>query len=230
MYCMVKEDNAWGLPQPLPFGGIGRCSYAVVSPLDHRIYLNVFKAGTGKMEIHSVERRVEGWGTPQPVAALNEPGSHSSFPAIALNGNLYFHSDRRGGMRAQDIYCSTIIAGRHSEPVNLGPQLNTAHNEFHPCVAPDERFIIFDSKGRGDAVGRQDLYISFRSGEGVWTPPRNLGKEINSETGDSRARLSPDGFYLFFSSNRENGGHDGIQNIYWVETGFIEDMRQESIL
>ena len=38
--------------------------------------------------------------------------------------------------------------------------------------------------------------------DGRWTEPRNLGDGINSDGWEFGAKLSPDGKYLFFTSNR----------------------------
>lgn len=72
-------------------------------------------------------------------------------------------------------------------------------------MARDERFIIFSSNGRPDTRGSYDLYISYRCA-GEWTEPANLGDDINSAAWDFGARLTPDGEYLFFTSNRSDFG------------------------
>jgi hypothetical protein len=49
--------------------------------------------------------------------------------------------------------------------------------------------------------GRRDLYAS-RSRDGAWSPARRLGARINSPFADFAPAFSPDGKYLFFTSER----------------------------
>ncbi|HEY7546407.1 MAG TPA: exo-alpha-sialidase, partial [Blastocatellia bacterium] len=46
-----------------------------------------------------------------------------------------------------------------------------------------------------------DLYVSYND-KGVWTRPENLGDTINSSAWDFSPKISPDGKYFFFTSNR----------------------------
>src|SRR5262249_42014217 len=56
-------------------------------------------------------------------------------------------------------------------------------------------------KGRSDSQGEYDLYASFRC-SGRWITPRPLGAGVNSPGWEFGGRVSPDGRYLFFTSNR----------------------------
>jgi hypothetical protein len=49
----------------------------------------------------------------------------------------------------------------------LGPSVNSEYNEADPFVAPDESYLIFQSKRPG-GFGNNDLYISFRNKGGQW--------------------------------------------------------------
>ena len=119
--------------------------------------------------------------------------------------------------------------------MNLGAPINTPFYEFNAYVAPDESFLIFSSWGREDDLGGGDLYISYRNGLNDWSIPKNLGTTINSDKLDYCPFVSPDGKYLFFTSEREYDGfketghkklgvilqmadgiENGLGNIYWV--------------
>jgi len=50
-------------------------------------------------------------------------------------------------------------------------------------------------------LGGTDLYAS-RSRDGAWSPAQNLGAIINSPSADFAPAFSPDGRYLFFTSER----------------------------
>ncbi len=66
---------------------------------------------------------------------------------------------------------------------------------------------------RDDAVGDQDLYISFKINEYQWTEPINLGTTINSERAEFAPFLAADNKTLFFSS--EGHGSYGSSDIFY---------------
>ena len=61
--------------------------------------------------------------------------------------------------------------------------------------------MIVAAAGRQDGKGAFDLYVSYNN-KGAWTRPENLGDTINSSGWDFSPKISPDGKYLFFTSNR----------------------------
>ncbi|HZS05430.1 MAG TPA: hypothetical protein VFD58_11390 [Blastocatellia bacterium] len=120
---------------------------------------------------------------------------------MSADGTLYFGSGRAGGKGATDIWRSRLVGGKYGEPENLGDAINTAAVEIEPMIAPDESFLIFAAVGRPDGRGAYDLYVSYRR-DGVWSKAVNLGEKINTGAREFSPRLSPDGRYLFFTSNR----------------------------
>jgi hypothetical protein len=55
--------------------------------------------------------------------------------------------------------------------------------------------------GGGKPYPRGDLYLSCKQG-GKWTPARHLGHDINTFAEEEFPFLTPDGQYLFFTSER----------------------------
>jgi len=71
--------------------------------------------------------------------------------------------------------------------------------------------ILFFSSTRKGGFGGKDLYYSMRDTEtGMWSPPVNLGPQINSKYDEDTPFLAKDGHTLYFSSNNVNGigGYD----------------------
>jgi len=62
-----------------------------------------------------------------------------------------------------------------------------------------------------------DLYFSFRDGE-TWSEPRHLAI-LNTGASELGPRLSPDGVWLYFASNRS--GDDNVE-IYKVRFSDVE--------
>ena len=104
-----------------------------------------------------------------------------------------------------------------SEPVNLGPGVNSAFNEQHPAISADglSLYISSDRPGGFD-YPNLDIYVSQRpSLDDNWGPPQNLGPIINTKYPDQNSvpTFSADGHRMYFCANRPGGfGGDDI----WV--------------
>ncbi|MEY2829476.1 MAG: hypothetical protein RIQ33_1334 [Bacteroidota bacterium] len=76
------------------------------------------------------------------------------------------------------------------------------YSVMHPTLNVDGDKLIFASDRNG-GFGGSDLYISYKSENGDWTEPKNLGAEVNSSgnevfpflTKDNTLYFSSDGFY-----------------------------------
>ena len=123
------------------------------------------------------------------------------FPTVSKDGTLYFGSDRAGGKGRTDIWRSKLVNGKYGQPENLGDAINSPASEVEPLIAADESFMIFAAAGRAGGQGAFDLYVSHNR-DGVWTKAENLGEKINSSAWDFSPKISPDGKYFFFTSNR----------------------------
>ena len=106
---------------------------------------------------------------------------------------------------------------KHEKPITLDIDTGTTL-KFHPFIAPDDSYLIFDSKREN---GNADIYISFRQKDGSWGAAINLGDKINTELSDVYGSVTSDGKYFFFRRTLSNGK----KNTMWVDTGFIEVLR-----
>jgi len=123
-------------------------------------------------------------------------------PCISADGlELYFQSTRAGGYGDRDIYVATraTTSDEWSQPVNLGPVINTAARDAGPEISSDGLSLYFNSNRSGGA-GNYDLYVATRQSIGEpWGEPVNLGSNVNSWADDISPSISADGLSLFFS-------------------------------
>ncbi|QSQ21326.1 PD40 domain-containing protein [Pyxidicoccus parkwayensis] len=142
-------------------------------------------------------------------APVNDAGLDEWSPAVAANGNLYFGGERSGTRGGSDLWVSRLVGGVYQPPENLGYAINTAGEEVEPWIAPDESYLLFSALRRPESIGSYDVYLSRRLPDGGWEKARLLGNGINSTARDFNQSVSPDGKWLYFSSNRPHTGDVG---------------------
>jgi hypothetical protein len=100
-----------------------------------------------------------------------------------------------------------------SEPINLGPNVNSTFLDRGPAISKDELSLYFASN-RLDSIGGEDIYVSQReTRDAEWGPAVNLGPIINTIDNEMVPAFSRDGHLMFFASNR-TGGLGGVD--IWV--------------
>lgn len=140
--------------------------------------------------------------------------------AVTPDGkNIYFVSERPGGYGGRDIYRLVKLAdGTWSEPINLGPTINTANDEESPFLAIDNKTMYFASNGP-TSMGGFDIFVSIRDDQNVWSTPINLGYPINSTGDDLFYTTTMNGHKGYLSSFRKNG--NGEKDIYEIENDYM---------
>jgi Tol biopolymer transport system component len=219
LICVSHFRNGrWTQPQVFPFSGKNLDFPPKISPDGKTMYFSSSRPAPGTtawaLRIWAVDRLAAGWGEPRLLPPpINTSNSLDLAPSVTRDGTLYFVSNRKD--QKSHIYRSRYVNGTYSEPEELGPEINSEFNEGDPYISPDEKILIFSSsgnglgesdrtetlKGGGVLYARADLYISTNQG-GKWSSARHLGHDINSVADEGSPSLTPDGKYLFFSSER----------------------------
>jgi Tol biopolymer transport system component len=209
----IRQVNGiWQEPVEAPFNSVFDDADLLFSPDGERVYFwsnRPLKPGHVKKDadLWMTEKHAGRWGKPKNLGSSINNDDWQIAPTVASSGNLYFASYRYFSKKYEenfgkmDLYMSTFTGGKYAEPVNPGKSINTPDNEKEPFVAPDERYIIFNSDRLG-GQGNYDLYISFKTETGTWSKAVNLGEEINSSSWEGVPFVTFDRKYLFFSSDR----------------------------
>ena len=104
------------------------------------------------------------------------------------------------GLGNFDLYISYQTPQGWSEPINLGPQINTEFWESSPSLSSDKNTLYFSSDRPG-GYGGKDLYVSHRLPNGKWNEALNMGSSVNT-TGDELAPfIHADNNTLYFTSD-----------------------------
>jgi hypothetical protein len=165
-----------------------------------------------------VTHKVNGhWSTPELVpspVSTDEGNEHC--PMLLRDGKtLCFASQRSGGYGSFDIWCSQQSAdGKWQDPVNQGPNVNTAASEFHFMEDRAGRWVYFTSSRPG-GHGGNDIWAARSLGPNKWGPAVNLGPLVNTPGMDMCPAVGPQGKTLcWFASRPENTL--GAADIYWT--------------
>lgn len=147
-------------------------------------------------------------------------------------GTIYFTSNRPGGLGGKDIYRAVKLpGGKWSEPMNLGPNINTPFDDDAPFVHSNGKELYFSSKGH-ENMGGYDVFKSEIDSNGNWQKAKNMGSPINSTDNDIYLVLTADGQTGFLSSSRDGGlGETDLYSFrftygdpgYLVGEGFVRD-------
>lgn len=158
--------------------------------------------GEGSCDLYIALWDGDAFGTPINLGPPVNTRSWESQPSLAGdNQTLYFVSDRKGGYGRLDIWKTKLNNGIWSQPVNLGPTINTPGNEQCPFIHPDGTTLYFSSDGHVGMGGR-DIFYSRLEGDTAWAKPTNLGYPINTIGEESSLIVSLDGKKAFFASDR----------------------------
>ncbi len=125
----------------------------------------------------------QNWGEPFNVAY--EVGE---MHVTADGRSLYFGSERPVGYGGVDLWVSEKAGDEWMEPVNLGPQINTAGDENRPFVSADGQELWFDAFNRPGYTAMAILR-SVRQPDGSWGEPEEIVSGLAGEpalTGDGR--------------------------------------------
>src|SRR5581483_9872139 len=127
---------------------------------------------------------------------------------------VYFSSSRAGGQGGKDLYRINLSdSGKWSQPINLGPAINTEYDEDSPFIHADDSTMFFSSKGH-NTMGGYDVFVAKYDTGGQWGKVQNLGYPVNTPDDDLNFNLSADGKRAYYSSIQK-GGY-GENDIYEV--------------
>jgi len=210
------SDGFWTRPEPVNLTAGARKDEmeAFFAPNGRFLYFAPYDEGLD-VRIWQVEIVGDDFVDPAPLTGPIA-ASPAFFPTSASSGAIYYTNiaERKPYRAVRGSDGSWLV-----EPLAL---------EFggHIFVAPDESFVLVDARA-DDSRGKGDIYVAFATDDGGWSKPVNLGSDVNSEFPESCPSLSDDGKFLFFSRYDEPAE---VAQIYWVDSGVIDDARQRLLI
>ena len=110
---------------------------------------------------------------------------------------------------APPLLADRFATAEWSDPVNLGPLINSSALDANASLSPDGHTLYFVSNRVG-GLGNNDIWMAHRRCLVCdWEAPVNVGAPINSDAIDGAPTMSEDGRLLFFYSVRAGGFGSG---------------------
>jgi outer membrane protein OmpA-like peptidoglycan-associated protein/Tol biopolymer transport system component len=236
IYYSVLNSNTWIKPKNMgsPFSTNENDAINSVSADGNTIVLfGSYKGYVGGGDNFYAEKTTTGWSGIKPFPKpLNSQYWDCDGFLTADGKAFFFTSDRKGNVGEfvkggqfyhgeyegnTDIWVSKKNDSGWGKPVNIGSVVNTPYSERSPFLHPDGKTLYFSSDGHY-GLGSLDVFKSVRLSDTSWTEwsePVNLGKEVNTSGYDVSYKISTDGKYAYFSSDREGG--KGGYDIYSIK-------------
>ena len=113
-----------------------------------------------------------------------------------IQKNIFASCNRSDGFGNCDIYYAEIINDSlWSDPINLGPSINTKDKFNHQFQWIK---LLFFSSNRDGGYGKRDIWCSVRLDKYNWSEPRNLGSNVNTINDEITPFIFYDSKNIFF--------------------------------
>ncbi len=141
----------------------------------------------------------------------NIQNGRTAYPSFTPDGSaMFFASDRDGGYGGYDIYISYRQGTGWTQPVNMGPVVNSPGDEIAPFFDGENLFFASDWHA---GFGGFDLFMAKQSAS-RWASIENLGLPLNSSYDDYSFVFDNNRSTGYLVSNRPNGR--GAEDLYQV--------------
>ncbi|MGH2564044.1 MAG: OmpA family protein, partial [Ginsengibacter sp.] len=213
----LNKNNTWSKAYPLP-GNINSSTFNegaqnVSQDGKWLIFTGCnFPEGLGSCDLYISYLTKNGWSEPENLGPNVNSEFWESSPSLSPDKrDLYFSSNVPGGFGGSDIWvCHRTENGKWSEPLNLGPEINTSGDEGTPFIHADNQTLYFNSNGHPGYSEKPDIFVSHKLPGGKWSKAENLGYPVNTIGDEGSLVVTADGKTAYYSSDRSDtkGGLD----------------------
>jgi outer membrane protein OmpA-like peptidoglycan-associated protein len=208
-FSTLGEKGEWSVGKRLP------------PPLNQNRYNQVFNAlPDGSLLVRGGKaKNSKGFSLVSSSGAwteLNIPGfealDRGLFNGATISSDekhLIMYFSEKQGDKFSDFYLSNQENGKWSRPVKL--KISSTADDYSPFLAPDQKTLYFSSdRFAKDKVGGTDVYKTTRLDDTWmnWSDPVNLGKSVNTPSGDAYFSIDTHGnIFTARSGARVDGGN-----------------------
>jgi len=174
-------------------------------------------------DIYISDKTNTGWLKPKLLSAKLSNETNDACVAFSSKENelIIYRTDAE--LTGGDLYSTLYKNGAWSDPVKLGPEVNSEHLEASACFSAGGNELIFSSNRPG-GFGGKDLYKVVKFLNGKYSLPVNLGSEINTNEEEDAPFIDNADHSLYFSSR----GHNSIGEYDIFKATYDETKRKWS--
>ena len=114
--------------------------------------------------------------------------------------------------RSAEFAAHAIANPKEFDPINLGPEINTARPEYYPALTVDGETLLFTRLleiKNVDFKEQEDFFVSHKNTSGNWSKSIPMPRNINTSNNEGAPTLSADGRSLVFVACSDQTGYYG---------------------
>jgi outer membrane protein OmpA-like peptidoglycan-associated protein len=188
LFLVTKSGDTWSKPSILSptINSSGLESTSSLTPDGKVIYFaSDRQGGRGGLDIWKIEMKNDGkWSAPINLGPDINTKDNEDAPFIHPDQKtLFFTSDGHATIGGRDIFKTSLVNGKWTNPENMGYPVNTTSNDNYFTLLADGKRAYFSSDRKG-GQGAQDIYY-LDLPENAMTIPLTMikGRVLNGETG-----------------------------------------------
>lgn len=240
MVCFKKSDGTYTEAQmlPYPINLTGKSVSIASAGVDgSTLYITGYRVGGAnhpkKIGVSRTRRNSNGYEEFKPfeIKKYINLDKYRTHILSADNQFLLMGIVTPSSLGQMDLYVSILIQKSkrkqyYSEPINLGPMINTAGSEIFGFLAPDNKTLYFSSNGY-HGYGDSDFYVAKRLDDTWtnWSTPVNLGPVINTPDWDGYFSTNASGDMALISATR-----DGDKNSDIYQVSLVPETKPDPVL
>ncbi len=174
---------------------------SVFNKAGDEFYYGVDLGGRNVIRFSKLEGNV--WSKPKTILSHGQYGYNDPFLSPDEN-RLYFISnqamDGQGEPKDIDIWYVERKGEGWSQPINAGPNINSSSEEYYISFTKEGTLYFASDKNQS----HHDIYYS-KYLDGAFQEAIKLGYAINTEAYEADVFVDPDGKYLIFCAQRDEG-------------------------
>ncbi|MEM7370227.1 MAG: hypothetical protein AAF587_16585 [Bacteroidota bacterium] len=172
--------------------------------------------GSGAMKsfIYFSKQEEGNWSAPQIVSFSGQ--YDDSDPHLAKDGNSLFFISQRPSSPTVPLSADIWVVDKDSlgmwgTPYRMHEPINSVYREYSPCT--DKFGNLYFASDRTGGFGQGDLYQA-QLDNGSYNNPINLGRAINSSTGEWNLEVNEAGTLIIFEASQREQNISSYGDLY----------------
>lgn len=212
IYKSTKIKNQWSIPELAQFSNPAYSNFHPTLSKDQQliIFCSDKAGGFGGIDLYFTRADSNGWSEPINLGKKINSSANELFPFLSSTSQLYFSSNREGGLGGLDLFLFELNDSATAELTALKHPINSPFDDFGMCT---------------DSAGNTGYFTSnrrFSSGDDIYYFSSAYPDFSNAATPPVKNKFC----YSFFEEN-DYQSNDSISMTYEWDFGDGQKMREE---